>query len=631
MLGDEAVPREAAAGSSEGAMTIVAAILGLLAAICAAAVLLGFDITAPALLGLPGADELLEPRMIVADAAIITVLFGALCAALRLRAAGGILLSLGAIAMGLLLPLNAMTAAAIGLSALGAILTIRAALVFRQRREVAEGARLAWTEAAAKAASAAEAADRASAAWFDVKKELWSSTQFTQLEGAYNEEHVQAAVRAAKEAMAARQREADCAAAAAQHARDAGLRWSFEADNAVAIPRDESTSWSVQAESLNRDMSAFLSVRNWIICHGNAEADQNRAAAAKALATEGAAAAQAAAQRAQRAKTDGQPGWGAAAADAARKALDWMTPAAAAATQAKGASGWKRREAEHATEALAAARSAGASWSTVLYEAANAATSAAATISGEAARLEQDTKTAWAMWEAHLDSACADMAWAEEIVRKRKEYETKDLAHFSEGDRNFLKPAPLASLGAKIVIVAEEAVRIARSRGILDKPRDAWSDPFNFPLSHREIEKKLFAEASEIPIGNLDPFYIVDQVVADRERGRAWRLAWRDEEDRRLGIKRRPMEICDVRLKHNIVPLARLDNGIALYRFRYCGNDPTLYVGVMAQEVRQVVPDAVHRGYDGYLRVDYGRLGLQFMTWDEWTGVTCRTSPIAAV
>lgn len=66
------------------------------------------------------------------------------------------------------------------------------------------------------------------------------------------------------------------------------------------------------------------------------------------------------------------------------------------------------------------------------------------------------------------------------------------------------------------------------------------------------------------------------------------------------------------------MPLGRLGNGIGLYRFRYKGDDRTAYVGVMAQEVQNVMPVAVSRGRDGYLRVDYGRLGIEFMTWDEW-------------
>jgi Chaperone of endosialidase len=74
----------------------------------------------------------------------------------------------------------------------------------------------------------------------------------------------------------------------------------------------------------------------------------------------------------------------------------------------------------------------------------------------------------------------------------------------------------------------------------------------------------------------------------------------------------------DIRLKEEIVPLGRLGNGIGLYRFRYRGNDRTAYVGVMAQEVQTIVPNAVSRGRDGYLRVDYDKLGLEFVTWHEW-------------
>jgi hypothetical protein len=75
--------------------------------------------------------------------------------------------------------------------------------------------------------------------------------------------------------------------------------------------------------------------------------------------------------------------------------------------------------------------------------------------------------------------------------------------------------------------------------------------------------------------------------------------------------------VSDIRLKRDITKLTELDNGLSLYRYRYLWSD-TLYVGVMAQEVERLVPDAVVRGSDGYLRVNYARLGLRFMTWDEW-------------
>jgi Chaperone of endosialidase len=76
-------------------------------------------------------------------------------------------------------------------------------------------------------------------------------------------------------------------------------------------------------------------------------------------------------------------------------------------------------------------------------------------------------------------------------------------------------------------------------------------------------------------------------------------------------------QLSDVRLKRDIVLVSRLDNGLGLYRYRYLWNDQ-VYVGVMAQEVAQIVPDAVMRGSDGYLRVNYARLGLNLQTWDEW-------------
>ena len=73
----------------------------------------------------------------------------------------------------------------------------------------------------------------------------------------------------------------------------------------------------------------------------------------------------------------------------------------------------------------------------------------------------------------------------------------------------------------------------------------------------------------------------------------------------------------DVRLKRDIEPLRRLDNGLTQYRYRYLWSD-TAYVGVMAQDVSKVVPDAVIQAPDGYLRVLYVRLGLKMQTWQSW-------------
>jgi hypothetical protein len=66
-----------------------------------------------------------------------------------------------------------------------------------------------------------------------------------------------------------------------------------------------------------------------------------------------------------------------------------------------------------------------------------------------------------------------------------------------------------------------------------------------------------------------------------------------------------------------VVLLGRLHNGLGYYRFSYAGSDKA-YVGVIAQEVEAVRPDAVTRARDGYLRVYYDKLGLKFRSYQDW-------------
>lgn len=73
----------------------------------------------------------------------------------------------------------------------------------------------------------------------------------------------------------------------------------------------------------------------------------------------------------------------------------------------------------------------------------------------------------------------------------------------------------------------------------------------------------------------------------------------------------------DIGLKHDVVLLGHLASGLGYYRFSYIGSDKA-YVGVIAQEVEEVKPEAVTRGADGYLRVYYEKLGLKFRTYRDW-------------
>jgi hypothetical protein len=83
----------------------------------------------------------------------------------------------------------------------------------------------------------------------------------------------------------------------------------------------------------------------------------------------------------------------------------------------------------------------------------------------------------------------------------------------------------------------------------------------------------------------------------------------------------------DFRLKHEIILLGHLNNGLGFYRFVYNGGEKA-YVGVIAQEVQRVIPQAVVRGRDGYLRVYYDKAGLKFQAYDQWIASGARVPPL---
>jgi len=61
----------------------------------------------------------------------------------------------------------------------------------------------------------------------------------------------------------------------------------------------------------------------------------------------------------------------------------------------------------------------------------------------------------------------------------------------------------------------------------------------------------------------------------------------------------------DIRVKENIERVGALDNGLPVYAYNYVWGGPR-HIGVMAQEVEQLHPDAVFE-VDGVKAVDYGR------------------------
>lgn len=62
----------------------------------------------------------------------------------------------------------------------------------------------------------------------------------------------------------------------------------------------------------------------------------------------------------------------------------------------------------------------------------------------------------------------------------------------------------------------------------------------------------------------------------------------------------------DRRLKCDIRRVGKLDNGLNVYAYRYISGGPIM-LGLMADEVEEVAPDAVSIHESGYAMVDYGR------------------------
>ena len=63
----------------------------------------------------------------------------------------------------------------------------------------------------------------------------------------------------------------------------------------------------------------------------------------------------------------------------------------------------------------------------------------------------------------------------------------------------------------------------------------------------------------------------------------------------------------DRRLKEDIKKVGQLDNGLNVYTYKYL-NGKTTYVGVMADEVKDIMPEALGPTMDGFMTVNYGKI-----------------------
>jgi hypothetical protein len=88
--------------------------------------------------------------------------------------------------------------------------------------------------------------------------------------------------------------------------------------------------------------------------------------------------------------------------------------------------------------------------------------------------------------------------------------------------------------------------------------------------------------------------------------------ACHDDDDKNRNNDDEDVVISDSRLKDNVTRIGTTAKGFPFYTFSYIGKSE-LYAGVMAQDVLNVMPEAVLTDPSGYYRVDYAKLGLRML------------------
>ena len=68
----------------------------------------------------------------------------------------------------------------------------------------------------------------------------------------------------------------------------------------------------------------------------------------------------------------------------------------------------------------------------------------------------------------------------------------------------------------------------------------------------------------------------------------------------------------DVRLKENIIKVGNSPSGLNIYEWNYIWGSPR-YSGVMAQEIINIIPEAVVTMPNGYLGVNYAKIDVDML------------------
>lgn len=131
-----------------------------------------------------------------------------------------------------------------------------------------------------------------------------------------------------------------------------------------------------------------------------------------------------------------------------------------------------------------------------------------------------------------------------------------------------------------------------------------WADFFNF---------KSETQLNEDAMNQRDARRMLDQFEQDCIQAkliRGFMMACGRHNDDRDEDRGKRVERSDRRLKRDVMQVGALPSGIPLYEFNYIWGGPR-YIGVMAQDVLKVMPEAVSVDEYGFYRVDYSMIGTR--------------------
>ncbi len=106
-------------------------------------------------------------------------------------------------------------------------------------------------------------------------------------------------------------------------------------------------------------------------------------------------------------------------------------------------------------------------------------------------------------------------------------------------------------------------------------------------------------------IGNAGNQYMTDQTLQGLQNPNSNAANWDTENPNNF----QDFQPSDRRLKTDIQLVGKLDSGLNVYMFRYVKAPEVVHMGVMADEVEKVIPEAVSTDDDGYQQVCYAMLG----------------------